>query len=88
MIVITGGAGFIGSAIAWKMNSRGIEDILIVDRLGTGEKWRNLVSLKYLDFQEKSEFIEKLESGYYKDSKVRSFIWGLALQQSKRMRII
>ncbi|NLL14233.1 MAG: ADP-glyceromanno-heptose 6-epimerase [Fibrobacter sp.] len=68
MIVITGGAGFIGSALAWKLNSRGIEDILIVDRLGTGEKWRNLVSLKYLDFQEKSEFIEKLESGYYKDS--------------------
>jgi len=68
MIVVTGGAGFIGSALIWKLNSRGIEDILIVDRLGTGEKWRNLVSLKYLDFQEKSEFINKLESGYYKDS--------------------
>ncbi len=68
MIVVTGGAGFIGSALVWKLNSRGIEDILIVDKLGTTEKWRNLVSLKYLDFQEKSEFINKLESGYYKGS--------------------
>ncbi len=68
MIVVTGGAGFIGSALTWKLNSRGIEDILIVDKLGTSEKWRNLVSLKYLDFVEKSEFIEKIESGYYKDS--------------------
>lgn len=68
MIVVTGGAGFIGSALVWKLNSRGIEDILIVDKLRTGEKWRNLVSLKYQDFLEKSEFIDKLESGYYKDS--------------------
>jgi ADP-L-glycero-D-manno-heptose 6-epimerase len=68
MIVVTGGAGFIGSALIWKLNSRGIEDILIVDKLGTAEKWRNLVSLKYLDFQDKSEFIDKLESGFYKDS--------------------
>ncbi len=76
MIVVTGGAGFIGSALTWKLNSRGIKDILIVDRLGTAEKWRNLVSLKYLDFQDKTVFINKLESGYYKDSITAIFHMG------------
>ena len=36
MIVVTGGAGFIGSAFIWKLNSLGIEDILVVDELGGG----------------------------------------------------
>lgn len=65
MIIVTGGAGFIGSALIWKLNQCGITDILVVDKLGSGEKWRNLVSLKYKDFQEKTVFIDQLESGFY-----------------------
>jgi len=42
MIIVTGGAGFIGSAFVWKLNQEGIDDILVVDHLGTGPKWKNL----------------------------------------------
>ena len=46
MIVVTGGAGFIGSAIVWKLNQLGKTNIIIVDELGKDEKWKNLVGLK------------------------------------------
>ncbi len=42
MIVVTGGAGFIGSAFLWKLNEEGLNDILVADEFGTGNKWRNL----------------------------------------------
>ncbi len=57
MIIVTGGAGFIGSAIVWKLNQLGKEDVLIVDNLGTDEKWKNLVPLRYHDYMEKDEFL-------------------------------
>ncbi|SMF66588.1 ADP-glyceromanno-heptose 6-epimerase [Pseudobacteriovorax antillogorgiicola] len=43
MIVVTGGAGFIGSALIWALNEIGEQQIVSVDKLGMGEKWRNLV---------------------------------------------
>ncbi len=58
MIVITGAAGFIGSALAWELNRRGNSDLLLVDDLGTGEKWKNLVPLRYSDYLEKDDFIQ------------------------------
>lgn len=58
MIVVTGGAGFIGSAIVWKLNQMGIEDIVIVDELRSGDKWKNLVGLKFIDIYHKNEFLE------------------------------
>jgi ADP-L-glycero-D-manno-heptose 6-epimerase len=57
MIVVTGGAGFIGSAIVWKLNQLGENKIIIVDELGTDDKWKNLVSLKFEDFVHKDDFI-------------------------------
>jgi ADP-L-glycero-D-manno-heptose 6-epimerase len=60
MIVVTGGAGFIGSAIVWKLNQLGKSNIIIVDELGKDEKWKNLVGLKYEDFVNKLEFIEQV----------------------------
>jgi ADP-L-glycero-D-manno-heptose 6-epimerase len=51
-ILVTGGAGFIGSALVWELNRRGFDDILIADRLGTGEKWRHLVPLQFRDYVE------------------------------------
>lgn len=62
MIIVTGGAGFIGSAVVEALNKRGIKDVLIVDRLGTSEKWHNLVSLQYKDYMCKDVFLEQLES--------------------------
>lgn len=61
MIIVTGGAGFIGSAIVWQLNNRGRADILIADELGSTDKWKNLVPLKFYDFINKLVFIEKLD---------------------------
>lgn len=57
MIVVTGGAGFLGSAVVWRLNRFGMEDILIVDHLGNGEKWLNLRPLRFRDYLEKDEFL-------------------------------
>lgn len=65
MIIVTGGAGFIGSAFVWKLNQEGITDIVIVDSLKDSEKWKNLVGLRYLDYIHKDDFIEFL---YMSDS--------------------
>lgn len=58
MIIVTGGAGFIGSAFVWRLNREGIKDIIIVDQLGTDDKWKNLVGLTFTDYIHKDEFIE------------------------------
>ncbi len=63
MYIVTGGAGFIGSAVVWQLNRAGIDDILIVDSLGTSEKWKNLVNRRYLAYIYKSVFPEKLFKG-------------------------
>ena len=55
--IVTGGAGMIGSALVWALNNRGIDNILIVDRLGDDEKWRNLVPLQYADYMDAEEFL-------------------------------
>ena len=57
MIVITGGAGFIGSNLLWKFNQEGFTDILIVDNIQKSEKWKNLVNLKYSSYLHKDEFL-------------------------------
>lgn len=60
MIVVTGGAGFIGSAIVWKLNLSSNNNIVIVDELGTTDKWKNLVGLKFQDFIHKDDFISAI----------------------------
>jgi ADP-L-glycero-D-manno-heptose 6-epimerase len=57
MIVVTGGAGFIGSAVVWRLNQLGENKIIVVDELGKDEKWKNLVGLSFEDFMDKDEFI-------------------------------
>lgn len=49
-ILVTGGAGLIGSALIWRLNQLGCERILVSDHLNSGEKWKNLVPLKYDDY--------------------------------------
>jgi ADP-L-glycero-D-manno-heptose 6-epimerase len=58
MIIVTGGAGFIGSALIAGLNKRGISDILVVDRLGSDQRWKNLVNLRFADYIDKEEFLE------------------------------
>lgn len=60
MIVVTGGAGFIGSAIVSKLNDLGHNNIIIVDRLGTSEKWKNLNGLDFMDIHHKDDFFNML----------------------------
>jgi ADP-L-glycero-D-manno-heptose 6-epimerase len=49
MLVITGGAGFIGSALAARLNEEGRADLVIVDRFGTGDKWRNIAKRDFFE---------------------------------------
>lgn len=59
-VVVTGGAGLIGSAIIWALNLRGIDDILVVDRLDASEKWKNLVALRYRDYIDADDFENRI----------------------------
>ena len=61
MYIVTGGAGFIGSAMVWKLNQMGIDDILIVDNLASTEKWKNLVNRKFTEYLHRDEFQTMLE---------------------------
>jgi ADP-L-glycero-D-manno-heptose 6-epimerase len=61
MIVVTGGAGFIGSAIIWKLNQMGETNILVVDDLGIDDKWKNLVGLKYANIMNIDDFHHQLD---------------------------
>ncbi len=62
MIVVTGGAGFIGSAFVWKLNQQGIHNIIIVDNLGISEKWKNLANLRFLEYIHKDDFLQMISA--------------------------
>lgn len=66
-IIVTGGAGFIGSAIVWKLNQLGETDVLIVDRLDETDKWKNLAPLQYADYIDADDFLERLDD--FKETK-------------------
>ena len=61
--LVTGGAGFIGSALVWALNRRGCERIVVCDRLGTDERWRNLTPLRFADYVEADDLLPRLQSG-------------------------
>lgn len=63
MIIVTGGAGFIGSNIVQGLNARGISDILVVDDLTDGRKCLNLSDAHIRDYMDKDEFLTRVEAG-------------------------
>ena len=66
-LIVTGGAGFIGSAVVWRLNELGYNNILIVDRLDESEKWKNLAPLSFNDYIDGYDFIDDLDE--FKDAK-------------------
>ncbi len=63
MIIVTGGAGFIGSNIVKALNDRGRSDILVVDNLSSGVKFKNLADVEIHDYMDKEDFIARVQSG-------------------------
>lgn len=63
MIAITGGAGMIGSMIAWQLNQEGRDDLIIVDRQKHADQWQNLCHRRYEEYLDKEELLPWLEAG-------------------------
>lgn len=63
MLIVTGGAGFIGSNVVRALNQRGRRDILVVDHLKDGRKFKNLVDCEIADFMDRTDFLQVLQAG-------------------------
>ena len=61
MIIITGSAGFIGSALTWQFNKVGYKNLILVDQFKNKEKWKNLLNKSFVNFIPKSEIFTWLE---------------------------
>ena len=70
MIIVTGGAGFIGSCVVRTLNDMGIDDIIIVDHIVKTDKWMNMRNKRYIEYINRDEFLQKLDSF---DGKVSHF---------------
>lgn len=69
LVIVTGGAGFIGSAIVWRLNREKIYNILVVDEIDN-LKWKNLLGLKFVDYVEKDDFLENIINKKYDKIKI------------------
>ncbi len=71
LIVVTGGAGFIGSCVVKELNNRGYSNILIVDNLSASEKWKNLVGKQFMEILHKNALFQWLEG---REDEIEAFI--------------
>jgi ADP-L-glycero-D-manno-heptose 6-epimerase len=60
-LLLTGGSGFIGSALLWELNRRGFDDVVVADVLDRSEKWKNLVPLRFRDYLDAYELLARVE---------------------------
>ena len=70
MIIVTGGAGFIGSNIVKGLNDRGRDDILVVDNLTNMVKFKNIQGLRVMDYLDKGDFLERVRAGRFNHEKI------------------
>ncbi len=63
--IVTGWAGFIGSAVVWYLNEKGITDIVIVDHLNDTDKRKNLVNKQFKEYFDKTDFLKLVEKEWY-----------------------
>ena len=66
-IIVTGGAGFIGSCIVRTLNDRGYENIYIVDNIAETDKWMNIRNKKYIEYIPRDAFVDRLDDGDFDD---------------------
>ena len=64
MIIVTGGAGMIGSNLIGELNKRGVNDIIVVDDLSNGKKFFNLAGKKISDYFDRDDFFHAIRNGY------------------------
>ena len=67
MIIVTGGAGFIGSRLIKTLNAQGFDNILAVDDLSDGKKFKNLSNARIRDYEDKDAFLQKLNDNNYSE---------------------
>ena len=73
MIIVTGGAGFIGSNLVWQLNQMGRKDVLIVDNLENTVKFKNMLALKCQDYLDKRAFMAAIEAGKFDNTQIDAF---------------
>lgn len=73
-VIVTGGAGFIGSCVVRTLNDCGIDDIVVVDHIGETDKWLNLRNKKYRDYVHKDLFLSQLKEGKYNKENCQAVI--------------
>ena len=74
MIVVTGGAGFVGSNIVKTLNERGENDVIVVDDLSDGQKFSNIADLSIADYLDKDDFIDSVSHGLDPAGRLRAVI--------------
>ncbi len=89
-IVVTGGAGFIGSALVWALNQQGLNNILVVDYRGKDEKFKNLAPLNYDDYQEADNFLDDIHASpqSYKEIQAIFHFGGCANTTERNVRYL
>ena len=63
--VVTGAAGFVGSNIVKALNERGVTKIIAIDNLTKADKFRNLIDCEIADYQDKHDFIARIQAGHF-----------------------
>jgi ADP-L-glycero-D-manno-heptose 6-epimerase len=72
MFIVTGGAGFVGSNLVKGLNGQGVDNILVVDNMGSGDKFRNLIPLNFRDYMDKKDFMDNITAGRFEPETIEA----------------